>query len=146
MQSFKDCEIQNAYCDMWIGNFRSCWPCADSCLFTVCLMVKHSSTTLGHVCEGHLKNKKKFMEHHIIPSMVKVVFNWWGLYILLWGQVFVHVPLHWGFHIISFTFQELTHTCMCYVCNFDQHFVCAPMPHFWSPYQIHIWKRDFTGL
>ncbi len=54
------------------------------------------------VCEGHLEKKKKNMEHHIILSMAKVVSNWWGLYILLWGQVFLHVPFHWGFHITSF--------------------------------------------
>jgi hypothetical protein len=58
MQSFKDCELRNAYFDMRVGNLKSCWPSADSYLFNVCLMVKHSSTTLGHVYEGHLKNKK----------------------------------------------------------------------------------------
>jgi hypothetical protein len=67
------------------------------------------------VCEEHLKSKRKCMAHHIIPSMAKVVFYWWGLYILLWGQVFAHVPLSWGFHITSLVFQELTHMCMCYV-------------------------------
>jgi len=45
------------------------------------------------VCEGHLKNKRKCMEHHNIPSIANVVFYWWGLYILLWGQVFVCIPL-----------------------------------------------------
>ncbi len=75
--------------------------------------------------------------------MAKVVIYWWGLDIFLCGKIFVHVYLQWGFHIILFTFQKLTHTCMCYVCNLDWHFICAPMPCPRSPHQIHIWKRGF---
>ncbi len=59
------------------------------------------------------------------------------------GTCFVHVPLHWSFHITSITFQKLTHMCMCYVHNLDRHLVCAPMLHPGSPHQIHIWKKRF---
>ncbi len=109
---------------MWIDDLGSCWPCANSCLFNVCLMIKHSSTTLDHVCEVYLKNKKKIMEHHTIPSMAKVVLYWWGLYILVgasfcaWSTLvgfphhLVHLPrTHTHLHVLCM--QSWSTLCFC---------------------------------
>jgi hypothetical protein len=106
-------------------------------LTTLIIPTKHSYGKDHMYLWRTFEKKKKNMEHHIVLSMAKVVFYWWGLYILLWGQVFLHVPFHWGFHIILFAFQELTH--MHVLCTQFRSIVYAPMLHLRSPYQIHIW-------
>ncbi len=95
------------------------------------------------VCEGQLKRKIKM---HGTSHYTK--YGGGGSLLMRSLYPFVKacfcvcsIPL--GFHITLLSFQKVTHTCMCYVHNFDWHFVCAPMPHPMSPHQIHIWKRGF---
>jgi hypothetical protein len=95
---------------MQVGDLGSRWQCAYSCLFNVCLMGKHSSTTSSHVCERHLKSEKKFMEHHIIPSMVKVVILLMGSLYPFVGQVFVHVFHSSGVSTSSHSPSKNSHT------------------------------------
>jgi hypothetical protein len=51
------------------------------------IATKHTYVKIICVYEGHLKRKRKCMEHHFIPSMVKVVFLLMGfLHPFVWAS------------------------------------------------------------
>jgi hypothetical protein len=64
------------------------------------------------------KRKIRYELSHI-PSTTKVIFDCWFFGLFLRGQVFVFVPLKWGLHILSFTFQNLWYSSMGNICNFQ---------------------------
>jgi len=83
------------------------------------------------------------MEHHTTPSMAKVVFLLMGFLHPFAGQVFVcSTPLGFPHHLACL---PRTHTHI-YVCNFNQHFVCAPMPYLGNQTKSTFEKGDFIGL
>ncbi len=62
----------------------------------------------------------------------------WFFYIFLRGKILGDVQLDRSLHIPLFTLQKLKDMNMGDVCNFNCHFVLAPMPKPIFPHQVHI--------
>ncbi len=110
------------------------------------ILTKDIHVKIIYVCEGNLKNKRKWMEHHTIPTVIEVVLLMGFLYPFEGVSYLCMFHSTWvstSFHLLS----KNSHTCACamYAILIDILFVppCFTLEfHTKSTFE----KKDFVGL